>query len=95
MLTGVQIGNGIPHERYNVRGIAHARTNRKDDQVKSLHLYWSRAKGLVKNQDRTQETDNLAEAKVLLASKLLSLFVLNWHERAAFQSIGVRAADWQ
>ena len=50
MLSGVQTGNGIPHDRYNVRGIAHARTNRKD---KSLHVYWSGAKELIKNQDLT------------------------------------------
>ena len=31
MLPGVQTGNGIPHDRCNLRGIAHARTNRKDD----------------------------------------------------------------
>ena len=31
MLSGVQIRNGIPHNRYNIHGIAHARTNRKDD----------------------------------------------------------------
>ena len=31
MLSGVQTGNGIPHDRYNIRGIAHGRTNRKDD----------------------------------------------------------------
>ena len=31
MLSGVQTGNGIPHDRYNIRGIAHVRTNRKDD----------------------------------------------------------------
>ena len=31
MLSGVQTGNGIPHDKYNIRGIAHARTNRKDD----------------------------------------------------------------
>ena len=30
MLSGVQTGNGTPHDRYNIRGIAHARTNRKD-----------------------------------------------------------------
>ena len=27
----VQTGNGIPHDEYNIRGIAHACTNRKDD----------------------------------------------------------------
>ena len=26
MLSGVQTGNGIPHDRCNIRGIAHART---------------------------------------------------------------------
>ena len=31
MLSGVQKGNGTPHDKYNIRGIAHARTNRKDD----------------------------------------------------------------
>ena len=31
MLSGVQIGNGITHDRYNTRGFAHVCTNRKDD----------------------------------------------------------------
>merc|ERR1711954_88570 len=31
MLSGVQTGNGTPHDKYNIRGIAHAQTNRKDD----------------------------------------------------------------
>ena len=31
MIQGVQTGNGIPHDKHDVRGIAHARTNRKDD----------------------------------------------------------------
>ena len=31
MLSGVQTGNGTPHGKYDIRGIAHARTNRKDD----------------------------------------------------------------
>ena len=31
MLSGVQTSNGTPHDKYNIRGIAHARTNRKDD----------------------------------------------------------------
>ena len=31
MLSGVQTGNGTPHDKYNKRGIAHARTNRKND----------------------------------------------------------------
>ena len=31
MLSGVQTGYGTPHFKYNIRGIAHTRTNRKDD----------------------------------------------------------------
>ena len=31
MLSGVLTGNGTPHDKYNIRGIAHARTNRKED----------------------------------------------------------------
>ena len=34
MLSGVQTGNGIPHDGCNIRGIAHARTNNKDDIFK-------------------------------------------------------------
>ena len=29
MIPGILTGNGIPHDKYYVRGIAHARTNRK------------------------------------------------------------------
>ena len=31
MLSGVQTGNGTPHDKYNIPGIAHARTNRRGD----------------------------------------------------------------
>ena len=60
MLSGVQTGNGIPHDRYNIRGIAHGSTNRKDDIFMQrrlgqiLHVYWRGGKGLLKNQDRTR-----------------------------------------
>ena len=53
MLSGVQTGNRIPHDKHNIRGIAHARTNKKDNifmqrqQGQILHLYWSGGKGLV------------------------------------------------
>ena len=46
------------HMIYNVRGIAHERTNRKDDIFMQrrlgqiLDVYWSGGKGLVKNQNR-------------------------------------------
>ena len=39
MLSGVQTGYGIPHDRYNIRGIAHVRTNRKDDIFMQRQLY--------------------------------------------------------
>ena len=31
MLSGVQTGKGIPHDRFDIRGNTHGRTNRKDD----------------------------------------------------------------
>ena len=31
MLSGVQTGNGTPHDKYIIRGIAHVRTKRKDN----------------------------------------------------------------
>ena len=31
MLSLVQTGNGTPHDKYSIRSIAHARTNRKDN----------------------------------------------------------------
>ena len=39
MLSGVQIGNGTAHGKYNVRSIAHARTKRKDDIFMQRRLY--------------------------------------------------------
>ena len=59
MSSCVQTGNGTPHDKYDIRGIAHVRTNRKDDifmqrrlgQIFICILEW--VKGLVKNQDRS------------------------------------------
>ena len=31
VLSDVKTGNGILHDTYNIRGIAHVRTNRKDN----------------------------------------------------------------
>ena len=31
MLSGIQTGKGIPHDKYNIRGTALAPTNRKED----------------------------------------------------------------
>ena len=39
MLSGVQTGNVTPHYKYNIRGIAHARTNRKDNIFMQRRLY--------------------------------------------------------
>ena len=50
MLSCVQTGNGTPHDKYNICGIAHVRTNRKDD------IFMQRRLGQIfneKNQDRT------------------------------------------
>ena len=41
MLSGVQTRNGTPHDKYNIRGIAHARTNRKDDIFMQIRLMQS------------------------------------------------------
>ena len=53
MLSGVQNGNGTPHNKYNIHGIAHAQTNRKDDifmqrrQVQNFTFILEWGKGLV------------------------------------------------
>ena len=61
MLSGVQTGNGTPHDKYNIRGIAHARTNRKDDifmqrrQVQNfiyIMEWWSESCTLTKHTRR-------------------------------------------
>ena len=39
MLSGAQTGNGNPHDKYNIRGIAHASTNRKNDIFMQRPLY--------------------------------------------------------
>ena len=38
MLPGVQTGNEIPHDKYDIHGIAHVHTNRKDDIFMQRHL---------------------------------------------------------
>ena len=39
MIPCVQPGNGTPHDKYNLRSIAHTRTNRKDDIFMQRRLY--------------------------------------------------------
>ena len=39
MIPGVQTRNGIPHDKYNRHGIAHARANSKDDIFMQRQLY--------------------------------------------------------
>ena len=41
MSSGVQTGNGTSHDKYNIRGIAHPRTNRKDDTFMQRRLVQS------------------------------------------------------
>ena len=39
IIPGVQTENGIPHDKYNIRGIAHVRKNRKDNTFRQRRLY--------------------------------------------------------
>ena len=39
MIPDVLTGNGIAHDKYNIRGIAHERTNRKDNIFMQRRLY--------------------------------------------------------
>ena len=39
MIQGVQTRNGIPHDKYGIRGIAYVHTNRKDDIFMQRWLY--------------------------------------------------------
>ena len=43
MIPGILTGNEIPHDKYYVRGIAHARTDRKDDIFMQRRLYFDEA----------------------------------------------------
>ena len=38
MLSGVQTGNGIQHDEYNMRGITHVNAYRKDDILMQRRL---------------------------------------------------------
>ena len=38
IIPGVQTGNGIPHDKYNICGIAHVHTNIKDDILRQRQL---------------------------------------------------------
>ena len=39
MIPSVQTGNGIPHDKYYVCGIAHVHTDRKDDIFMQRQMY--------------------------------------------------------
>ena len=39
MIPGIQSGNGIPHDKCNLRGITHACSNKKDDIFIQRRLY--------------------------------------------------------
>ena len=41
MLSGVQTGNGTPHDKYNIRRIAHVCKSRKDDMFMQRRLVQS------------------------------------------------------
>ena len=44
MLSGIQTGNGIPHDKHDIRGIVHACANRKKDIVMQRRLYIEEAR---------------------------------------------------
>ena len=39
IIPGLLTGNGIPHDEYNIRSIAHTHTNRKDEIFMQRRLY--------------------------------------------------------
>ena len=39
IIPSAQTGNGIPHDKYIIRGIVHARRSRKDDIFRQGRLY--------------------------------------------------------
>ena len=43
MIPGLKTGNGIPHNKYNIRGIVHTHTNRKDNIFMQRRLYNDKA----------------------------------------------------
>ena len=43
-IPGVLTGNGIPHDKYNIHGIVHARTNRHNDIFMQRRLYIDEAR---------------------------------------------------
>ena len=47
MIPGFWTGNGYPHDKYNIRGIAHAPTNRKDNIFMQRQLYIDEAHTLL------------------------------------------------
>ena len=62
MLSGVQTGNGIPHDRFNIHGIAHAHTNRKDNIFMQRRLYIDKAHtavDILKNEGNVKNKGDL------------------------------------
>ena len=55
MLSGVQTGNGIPHDEYNVRGILHARAYIKDDIFMTEQCNTPFSCGMKKNRKRIKQ----------------------------------------
>ena len=39
MIPGIKTGNRIPHDKYDIRGIVHTHTNKKDDIFMQRRLY--------------------------------------------------------
>ena len=76
MLSGVQTGNRIPHDEYNVRGIAHARAYLKDNIFMQRRLVQAlRLKGQSFVQ-KVQSLTKLSRPKHILACRSEFKYVL-------------------
>ena len=73
IIPGVQTGNGIPHDKYNICGIAHTHTNRKDDIFMQRRMYIDEA-------HTAQDIFCFAVFLLLLLLSLQSTHVPDLHE---------------
>ena len=97
MLSGVQTSNGTPHDKYNIRGIAHARTNRKDDifmhrrLVQNFTYIMERGQGTCTLTKRTRRWTYSALRHFFPACCLLrfaAFFLNSWREMLISVQVG-------
>ena len=86
MISGVQTGNGTTHDKYNIRGITHASTSRKDDFFMQS---W-----LVENFPFILETCSLTKYTQCWTYSALLFFFVNLWEISDF-SLGQEKGRYQ